>query len=184
MDQTINIQKPTKKIYKDRAISVGTFLGGPLVAGYFIAENFKVFGEYEKAKKTWIYTIIATVIIFGGIFLIPDDVKVPNQIIPLVYTGIAIFLLKHFQGKNIENHINSGGGFFGWWRIIGVGFIGLAVILVTIFSVVILTDTSAANETSKSYGALKHMITFDKNNISANEVDQLAHHLTEITFFD
>lgn len=91
MDQTINIQKPTKKIYKDRAISVGTFLGGPLVAGYFIAENFKVFGEYEKAKKTWIYTIIATVIIFGGIFLIPDDVKVPNQIIPLVYTGIAIF---------------------------------------------------------------------------------------------
>lgn len=97
---------------------------------------------------------------------------------------MQFFLLKHFQGKNIENHINSGGGFFGWSRIIGGGFIGLAVILVTIFSVVFLTDTSAANETSKSYGALKHMITFDKNNISANEVDQLAHHLTEITFFD
>jgi len=43
MEQKINIQTPTEKIYKDRAIGVGTFLGGPLAAGYLIAENLKSF---------------------------------------------------------------------------------------------------------------------------------------------
>lgn len=61
MEQTLEIQNGSKKIYKDKAIWVGTFLGGPLVAGYFIAENFKVFGEYGKAKKTWIYAILTTI---------------------------------------------------------------------------------------------------------------------------
>jgi hypothetical protein len=184
MEETINIQKPTEKIYKDRAIWVGTFLGGPLVAGYFIAENFKVFGEYEKAKKTWIYTIIATIIIFGGIFSIPDNVKIPNQIIPLVYTGIASYLLKHFQGQNIENHINSGGELFSWWRTIGVGLIGLVIILIAIFAIVFSTDTSTTADTTKTYGVMKHEIAFDKSNIIESEVDKLADNLIKTTFFD
>jgi hypothetical protein len=58
----------TKKIYTDRLIWAGTFLGGPLVAGYLIAENFKVFNEPNKVKLTWIYAIIATIVIFGGVF--------------------------------------------------------------------------------------------------------------------
>lgn len=101
MEQTIDIQTPTGKIYKDRAIWVGTFLGGPLAAGYLIAENFKAFNEFDKAKKTWIYAIIATVAVFGGVFLIPDNVKVPNQIIPLIYTAIAYYLVQHFQAQNL-----------------------------------------------------------------------------------
>ncbi len=40
MEQILDIEKPKPKIYNYRAIGVGTFLGGPLVAGYFIAENF------------------------------------------------------------------------------------------------------------------------------------------------
>src|SRR6266487_6381979 len=96
-EQTLDNQILRGKIYKDRAIYVGTFLGGPLVAGYLIAENFKIFSEPDRAKKTWIYAIIATVVIFGGIFLIPDTVKIPNQIIPLIYTGITYYLVQHFQ---------------------------------------------------------------------------------------
>ena len=143
MEQTNDIQKPTEKIYKDRAISVGTFLGGPLVAGYFIAENFKAFGEYDKVKKTWIYTIIATVIIFGGILLIPESAKIPNGVIPLIYSGIATYLLKHFQGQNIETHINSGGEHFGWWRTIGIGLIGLIVTLIAVVAIVLLAGTNS-----------------------------------------
>ena len=32
-EQAVNIQISGKKIYTDREINVGTFLGGPLVAG-------------------------------------------------------------------------------------------------------------------------------------------------------
>jgi hypothetical protein len=143
MEEAFEIQKRNEKVYKRRAIRLGTFLGGPLAAGYFIAENFKVFGEHDRAKKTWIYTILATVIIFGGVFLIPEEVTPPGPIIPLIYTGIASYLVQHFQGQNIEEHISTGGEFFSWWRTIGIGLIGLVVILTVVFAILLMTEFAA-----------------------------------------
>ena len=100
-----------RKIYKERAIWLGTFFGGPLAAGYIIAENFKAFDRPDNAKKTWLCTILATIIIFAGIFSIPEDIQIPNQLIPLIYTGIAILILRYYQGKQIQSHFKSGGRF-------------------------------------------------------------------------
>ena len=185
MEETLNIQTQTNKIYKDKAIWVGTFLGGPLVAGYLIAENFKAFNETDKAKKTWIYAVIATIVIFGGIFLIPDNIKIPNQIIPIIYTAIAYYLVQHFQGKNISSHINSGGQLYTWWRTIAVGLIGLAITITPILGFAFLSDaTSQAGTDARTYGIMKHEIAFDKNNISDIEVNKVADGLTKTTFFD
>lgn len=184
MEQTIDNHTPIHKIYKDRAVWFGTFLGGPLAGGYIIAENFKAFNQPDKAKKTWIYTIIATIIILGGIISIPDSVKIPNQIIPLIYTGIAYYLVQHFQGANITAHINAGGQLHSWWRTLSVGLVGLAIILIAVFSIVFLIDNAAVNDTTKTYGLMKHEIAFDKNNISETEVNKIADGLTKTTFFD
>lgn len=185
MEETLDIQTPTNKIYKDREIWVGTFLGGPLVAGYLIAENFKAFNETDKAKKTWIYAIIASVLVFGGAFLIPDNIKIPNQIIPLIYTAIAYYLVQHFQGQNISAHLNSGGQLFSWWRTIVVGLIGLAITIIPIFGFALLSDaTSSIGSDTKTYGVMKHEIAFDKNNISESEVNKIADGLITTTFFD
>lgn len=185
MEQNIDLQTPINKIYKDRAIWVGSFLGGPLAAGYLIAENFNAFNETDKAKKTWIYTIIATVVIFGGIFMIPESVKIPNQIIPLIYTAIAYFLVQHFQGQNISAHINSGGQLYSWWRTITVGLIGLALTIIPIICFALLTDaTSSVGADTKTFGIMKHEIAFDKNNISETEINKIADGLTKTTFFD
>jgi hypothetical protein len=132
-EQALEAVKSTKKIYKESAVWVGTMLGGPLVAGYLMAKNFKAFNEISKAKKTWIYSIIGTILIFGGAFLIPDDVKMPKQIIPLLYTMIAYLFAKHFQSKNISAYIALGGKPFGWRRTIVVSLIGLGITLVLIF---------------------------------------------------
>jgi hypothetical protein len=185
MEQTLDIERPTRKIYKDRAIWVGTFLGGPLAAGYLIAENFKAFNDTDKAKKTWIYAIIATVVVFGGVFLIPENVKIPNQIIPLIYTAIAYYLVQHYQGQNISAHLNSGGQLFGWWRTIAVGLIGLAITIIPIIGFALLSDSiDNASISTKTYGIMKHEIDFDKNNISETEVNKIADGLTKTTFFD
>jgi len=132
-EQALEAVKSAKKIYKDNAIWVGTFFGGPLVAGYLIAENFKVFNEVSKAKKTWIYAIIGTMLIFGGVFLIPDNVKIPNQIIPLTYTVVAYSLFKHFQGRNISAYRALGGKTFSWWRVIAISLIGCVITIISIF---------------------------------------------------
>ena len=185
MEQNIDTQTPTTKIYKDREIWVGSFLGGPLAAGYLIAENFKAFNEADKAKKTWIYTIIATVIIFGGIFMIPDSVNIPNQIIPIIYTVIAYYLAKHFQGQNISAHIDSGGQLHSWRRTFTVGLICLAITIIPIVCFALLSDaTSTVGSDTKYYGKMKHEISFDKNNISENEINKIADGLTKTTFYD
>ena len=135
MEETLDIQTPTNKIYSKRAILVGTFLGGPLAAGYLIAENFKAFNDPDKAKKTWIYAIIATIVVFGIIFLIPD---IPALTIPAIYLGITSYVVQHFQGKNISTHINLGGQLHSGWRTIAVGMIGLAIMVILSFVLVLL----------------------------------------------
>jgi hypothetical protein len=185
MEQILDIQNPKRKIYKDKAIWAGTFIGGPLTAGYLIAENFKAFNEPNKAKSTWFLAIIGTIIIFGGIFLIPDNVKIPNQLIPLIYTAITFFLVQHFQGQKITSHINAGGHLFGWWRTIGVGVLGLAITIIPIFGIALLTDSAAKAVTdSKTYGIMKHEIAFEKTNLSEIEVDKIADGFIRTTFFD
>jgi len=132
--------RPTFKLYKDRAISVGTFIGGPLVAGYLIAENFKQLGQIERIKPTWIISICTTIVIFGVIFLIPNIEKVPNYLIPLIYTGITTFLVQKFQGTAIETHISSGGQTFSIWRAVGIGFIGVAILFLITIAIVLVTE--------------------------------------------
>jgi hypothetical protein len=185
MEQILNITSPAGKIYKDKIIYISTFLGGPLVAGYLIAENFKVFGDSVKVKQTWIYTIIFTVVLFGGLFLIPDIDKVPRQIIPIAYTAVAFYLVQHFQGTKITEHINAGGQVYKWWRTIIISLIGLVITSLSIFGIAYLSDSiSSPSLTTKSYGIMKHEIDFDKNNISEQEVDKIADGLRQTTFFD
>jgi hypothetical protein len=123
-------------IYNANHVRLGTFLGGPLIAGYFIAQNYKIFGEYGKAKAAWIYAIAATIIIFGGVFLIPETANVPNYIIPIAYCWIAFYLTQHFQGDQISAYAATGQGFFGWGRVVLIGFIGLAVTIGLLFMVI------------------------------------------------
>lgn len=188
MEESLNekqnfVEIPTKKIYRDRAIWVGSFLGGPVVAGYFIAENFKVFKDYKKAKTTWIITIISTIIIFGGIFLIPENIKIPNQIIPIIYTSIAYYLAKHYQEQNIREHIKNGGEFFNWWRTIGIAIIGLLIIAGVAISIYIFSDLATNSEITRKYGVMNNEIVFD-NSVNVAEVDKIAIAFEKTTFFD
>lgn len=186
MNETIDKQISKRKIFKDKTFWVGTFLGGPLVAGYLFSENFKTLGQPEKVKPTWIITIIATIVIFGGIFLIPENINIPNQIIPIAYSAIAFGLFKKFQEVKSNEHINSGGLIHSWWRVIVVGLIGLLITVLPIFAVVLASDTiEQANITTKTYGLnIKHEITFDETNISKQDVDKIAEGFRETGFFD
>lgn len=138
MENTITIESNDIKFYKARTIWVGTFVGGPLTAGYFIAENFKKLKEPQKAKRTWSFTILATILIFTAVFLIPENVNIPNQLIPFIYTGIAYYLAKKLQGAQIQSQVESGAGYFGWWKIIAVSLISLFVHICALFIFILL----------------------------------------------
>lgn len=134
--------QPDFKLYKERAVYVGTFLGGPLVAGYLIAENFKQLGQQAKVKTTWLIAIIATIVIFGGVFLIPGIEKVPRYLIPLLYSVITQAIVQKYQGADIKNHIDKGGQTYSVWRAVWIGLVGLVVLLAIIYIIVLLTDNA------------------------------------------
>jgi hypothetical protein len=176
IEKSVFEEIPTEKIYSEKAIRLGTFLGGPLVAGYFMAENFKVFGDFNKVRNTWIITILSTLIIFG---------LIPNVIFPLIYMGIAAYLTKTYQEKNILQHTQNGGEFFSGWRIAGISIIGCIVTLGAIFGVAFFNEAANGRltESTKTYGALNHEIVY-QNNINENEVDKIAKAFEKETFFD
>ena len=173
------------KIYNKRAIMIGAFIGGPLVAGYLIAENFKVFDEKENEKKAWIYSIIITVLIFGSLFTIPNIDKIPKQIIPLIYTYFAVFIYQKYQETKIKVHLNDGGQTYNLWRTIGIGFIGLIIIILPIFGYAYLSErNSEVFNTTRTYGITKNSIIYDKKDFTEKEIDILAKGLQSVLFFN
>lgn len=119
------------RIYKESAIQIGTFLGGPFVAGYLIAANYKQLGELENAKKTWIWTIISFFAFVLVVSFVPDSV--PNAVFTVVNTAIVTVLVQKFQGAKIKAHIEGGGGLYKTSRAALIGlccgllFIALAL---------------------------------------------------------
>ncbi|MFH7017485.1 hypothetical protein [Flavobacterium sp. FlaQc-47] len=185
LEKSVFEEIPTGKIYSEKAIRVGTFLGGPLVAGYFIAENFKTFNDFDKVKKTWIITILASIFIFGLIFLIPENINIPNAIFPVIYMIIAGYLTKHFQEQKINEHIQNGGLEFNWWRTIGISLIGCFITVGVLVGLGFANEAANGRiaESTKTYGVMNHEIAYTTN-INEKEVDKIAKSFEKGTFFD
>src|SRR5258705_6981209 len=131
---------PEFKLYSETAVRAATFFGGPLIAGYLIAENFKLLGHPEKAKATWLYAIGASIVILGGVFLIPGTANIPNYIIPLAYAWGASLIVHQTQGNELKKHIETGGQLFSFWRIAGISLVGLVITAGILFMLVLLTE--------------------------------------------
>jgi hypothetical protein len=143
MDEIIidrELTAPARKIYSINAIWIGTFLGGPLSAGYLIAENFKALGQMNKVGPTWMIAIAFTAIIFGTIFWIPAIEEIPQQIIPLTYTAIAYALAARFQGERIKRFTLESGKVFSMWRAVGISLLWCVITFAPFFLLLLLTD--------------------------------------------
>ena len=133
----------TKKLYNERAVMVGTLIGGPIVAGYLLSENYKALDQREKVNKTWLFTIIGFVIILILAYITPN--RVPSFIFPILYSVIAQFLAQRFQGDQIKGHVVNGGGVHSVWRSVGIGIIAALIFLVTVFGILVIIDLTMTN---------------------------------------
>lgn len=147
MQEDLLSQPPGFKLYKDRAIYVGTFLGGPLVAGYLAAENFKQLGQTEKVKGAWIVAIVATIAIIGLVF-VPGIEKLPRIAIPLAYTLFAQAIVQKYQGPAIKEHVKDGGQLYSVWRAVWVGLVGFVIFVGIIFALLMMLDKELLNSLS------------------------------------
>ncbi len=128
----------TQKIYTLNSTRAATFFGGPLVAGYLISENYRVFNEDKKSKLAIVYGVAATIILFGAIFMIPDNINVPTYIVPLIYSWLSYLLVQQLMGSQMKIHIGAGGPVFTIWRALLVALIAGVVTVIGVFVVIFI----------------------------------------------
>ncbi|MBB5634705.1 hypothetical protein HDE68_000590 [Pedobacter cryoconitis] len=187
MEQIVKQRISDSNIFTEKAIYFGTYLGGPLTSGYLFAENFKLFGEPEKARKALLYGIITTIALITAIYFLPIKMvsKTPYFIIPIIYTSIAQYIFQRSQKNNTIDYISNGGKAFSLWRVFAISLIGAAVTIIPFLGYNYLSArTNQANEISITNGPAINQLNFDKRNIPATEIHQIAEGLNKIGFFD
>lgn len=162
-----------KKFYSKNAIGIATYFGGPLAAGYLIKKNYEALDEPEKGKKALLIGIISTLLIVAGIFSIPESFidKIPNVLIPAIYTGIIYLIVEKIQGEKLKLHKESGGEFHSGWNAAGVGAVSMVILLAFIaFSAFIAGDLSTLRKNFDKATYDKEVAKFVANEKNAIEV--------------
>ena len=120
----------SRKIFTNKAISVATFFGGPIAAGFLISKNFRVFGNVNAARNSIFIGVLSTFLLFAAIFIIPEHIvdKIPQPLIPLVYTAIIAGIVDKLQGQKIKEFLSGNGEKASNWQAAGYGFFGLIII--------------------------------------------------------
>ncbi|WP_163714525.1 hypothetical protein [Mangrovibacterium lignilyticum] len=123
----------SKKLFSQKAIAIATFFGGPAAAGYLIKKNYEALGQEEQGKTAFVIGLVSTLLLLLTLLSIPEAVsdKIPNALIPAIYSGIIYLLVEKIQGSRIAAYEAGGGEFHSGWKAAGIGavFMGLLAIL-------------------------------------------------------
>ncbi|NLO71824.1 MAG: hypothetical protein GX102_12950 [Porphyromonadaceae bacterium] len=118
------------KLYSQRAIAIATYFGGPLAAGILIRKNSLNLGREKEGLIALIVGIVSTILLFYGILQIPEPIldKIPNVLIPAVYTGIIYLIVEKTHGQILKKHKEENKEFYSNWRATGIGLICTVVL--------------------------------------------------------
>ena len=120
-----------KKLFTQKGISIATFFGGPLAAGYLIRENFRSLGKEREALIAIILGILLTAVIFVPLYMLPEEIidKIPNQLIPAIYTLMIYGIVELVQGKDLKKHQEQERQFESNWKVTGIGLLWMLVLV-------------------------------------------------------
>jgi hypothetical protein len=130
---------PTEKLYKPKSIYLATFFGGPLVAGYMISSNYRALNEKQNVAKTWVFTILGSILILILSYVINyrSTRPIPGFLFPLIYSIITYSVVNLAQKEKIAAYISEGGKFHPSSRIITVTIFG---IIISVFGLLIIAN--------------------------------------------
>lgn len=135
-------EEEPKKLYSQKAIGLGVFFGGPVVAGILMRKNFLTLGKERAALHALMIGIIATVVIFSLLVALPQEVidKIPSFLFPVIYTGIILWILEVTQGSDLRKHQEQQGVFFKIGKVMLIGLFWMGINIGLVFGTVYLSD--------------------------------------------
>lgn len=177
------MENNSQKIFTNKAISVATFFGGPVAAGFLISKNYRVFGKDEAARNSIFIGIVSTILLFAGIFMIPEHIidKIPQALIPTIYTVIIAGLVEKLQGQKIKDFLANNGQKASNWQAAGHGFIGLLIIAGFI---VLMTFTMPSEGYEKSINIENNIVLHYSKDIEEMKSKRVAQIIKQSGFME
>jgi hypothetical protein len=124
----------TGPLYSPTQIAVAAFLGSPFAGAWFIAANYQALESPRMARKTLLTGAIATLLLLGIAFVLPD--RFPHYVLPLTYTFACRAYAEAMFSATLKQHLSSGGSEGSWWRVVGIG---LLMALATVIAMAAVT---------------------------------------------
>lgn len=123
--------------YSSNQIFAASLIGGPIAAAWFAASNFRALGQFTKARRVILWSVLAAAVLTGLAVVLPDSI--PNFAVPLAYS-VAIRALAESLFKSVV-HSHSGAGLSGsWWRVVGVSFLWMLLFLACAVGILVVLD--------------------------------------------
>ena len=124
----------SKEYFSPRQVYIGTFVGGPLAAGYYLSKNFKLMEKPALDTACKVLGVIFTIMLFGVTFQLPKDF--PNTLIPIVYSAVAASIVWQWQITKEEVEAVDLYTFQSNWRVAGISLASLLLTVAGLFLVV------------------------------------------------
>ena len=144
IDQTNSANIPedvVRRLYSPRQAGIGSYLGGPFAALYFIWSNFKTIEDEARARQTLTIGIPIAVgfyILAYLITLVPHNQgSSPAIVVSLVYLAIAQWYVDSRQLSKDKIEQSSEYTFQSNWKVAGIG-IGLGILTFIILIIIVL----------------------------------------------
>lgn len=137
-------KNPQSRLYTKWSVSWWTFLGGPLAWGYFLGKNFQALWNSEASRNSFAGWIIAMFAIVLFIIFTPEAIieKIPNSVIPAIYTATVYWIMMQYQETQIQAHLKKGGERYTAWRTTGIWIISVIILFVILFWIVLILPES------------------------------------------
>lgn len=193
------------KVYNQKMVCIAAFFGGPLGAGYLMIENYKALHQREKVPPAWFIAIVGMLVYMAvAVSINLYIIDIPDILYGLLSMFAANTVYKKEQEDAVAEHLKDGGSLHNGWRVAGV-LGGIFVLIIALIGsgaylfftaiegdispvpiseeIAVQEDLTGETITSSVYGALDHVISYDRTQLTRTEADALGEELTNLGYF-
>ncbi|PHS19826.1 MAG: hypothetical protein COA86_03445 [Kangiella sp.] len=127
-------------IFSPRQIFLGSYLGGPVAALYYLKSNYKALNNTVAEKNVLFAGGIFIALLTVSLLYIPDNF--PRLAIPLFYSGIALLISENLQINREKEAASKEYRFCSSWRVAKVAIVSLVGYFIVAFGLLYAIESS------------------------------------------
>ncbi len=130
--------RSTAEVFSSSQVAIGTFIGGPIAAGFLLAHNFQSRRRFIMALISVAFGVVTAFLLsWNTIYIRKDELifLIPILLTFLMVTALGVALISHFIVDTDANGVNQSSEEILWKWTVLVGVSSLVVQIGLLFSV-------------------------------------------------